>query len=527
MSKSSLRSSIFFSIFVTISSVFTAGAQTASSTGSDFPNIVYILSDDLGYGDVSFCNENSRLQTRNVDQLAREGVLFTDAHTSSAVCTPTRYSILTGRYNWRSTLKSSVLSGYSKALIESERMTVAEVLQAKGYHTAFVGKWHLGWDWHLLGDASNMDDLSSRLEVDFSQPVTNGPKDQGFNYSYGFSGSLDMPPYVYVENNRPTTIPKDTTGSMDYKGFWRKGLVGSDFNHATVLPHLTNKAVHYIDEQSKSKQPFFLYLALPAPHTPILPLTEFMGKSNTNFYGDFVLQVDDVVGQIMSALERNGVRKKTLIIFTSDNGCSPRADFRELAAVGHYPSYIYRGHKADIYEGGHRVPFIVNWPDRISNPFVTNETICTTDFMATAADIVNTALPDDAGEDSYSLLPVLMQEKYHKPLREATVHHSIDGRFAIRQGDWKLILWPGSGGWSVPRTEKELEGLPSLQLYNLDKDPSETQNVVADHPKEVKKLKALLMKYIENGRSTDGKHQKNDGTENWTQLKSINALGKK
>ncbi len=493
-------------------------SPAVKAQSSDLPNIVYILADDLGYGDVSAYNENSRLHTHHIDQLAREGVSFTDAHTSSAVCTPTRYSILTGRYNWRSPLKRSVLSGYSKALIEPERLTVAELLQTKGYHTAFVGKWHLGWDWHFSGNPDSINDLNSNPKVDFSQPVKNGPAEHGFTYSYGFSGSLDMPPYVYVENSQPTTIPKDSTVSMDEKGFWRKGLNGSDFSHVQVLPYLTDKAIQYIDRQAKSKQPFFLYFALPAPHTPILPTTEFMGKSSTNFYGDFVLQVDDVVGQVIAALEKQGIREKTLIIFTSDNGCSPRADFEELAAVGHDPSYVYRGHKADIYEGGHRVPFIVSWSDRVKEAFETDEIICTTDFMATAAEIAGTPLPDHAGEDSYSFLPVLLREDYQQPLREATVHHSIEGRFAIRQGDWKLILWPGSGGWSFPRTPEELQDLPSMQLYNLSKDPSEKKNIVREHPEKVQALKALLRKYVVEGRSTPGPSQKNDGPESWAQL---------
>lgn len=504
-------------VFLAISSTLEA-QRTISTLSNDLPNIVYILADDLGYGDISAYNPESRLATVNVDRLANEGVLFTDAHTSSAVCTPTRYGILTGRYNWRSRLKKHVLSGYSKALIESDRLTVAELLQKKGYHTAFIGKWHLGWDWHLSGQATNLDDLNSRPEVDFSKPVLNGPKDQGFSYSYGFSGSLDMPPYVYVENNQPTSIPRDTTVSVDDKGFWRKGVTGSDFNHTQVLPHLTDKAVRYIDEQANGEQPFFLYFALPAPHTPILPTTGFIGKSNTNFYGDFVLQVDDVVGQVVAALEKNGIRGKTMIIFTSDNGCSPKANFNELASVGHHPSYIYRGHKADIYEGGHRVPFIVSWRDRIKKSFTTNEIICSTDFMASAAEIAGLTLPENAGEDSYSFLPIISQRKYRQPLREATVHHSIDGRFAIRRGDWKLIVWPGSGGWSFPRTQEDLRDLPDMQLFNLAEDPFERENVVQERPEKVKELRSLLIKYIKNGRSTPGELQKNDGEQGWEEL---------
>ncbi len=487
------------------------------------PNIIYILADDLGYGDVSFFNEDSKITTPAIDNLAERGVAFTDAHTSSAVCTPTRYGILTGRYNWRSTLKKSVLGGYSKALIEPERMTVAELLQQNGYHTAFVGKWHLGWDWSLGERDESINSLNTNPPIDFTQPIENGPDTQGFDYSFGFNGSLDMPPYVYVEDSRATSTVIDTTQNADYKGFWRKGPTAEDFNHTLTLDDLTEKAVSYINEQANSPAPFFLYFALPAPHTPILPTTEFLGKSNTNFYGDFVLQVDDVVRRVVEALEQQGVRENTMIIFTSDNGCSPRADFEELATIGHDPSYVFRGHKADIYEGGHRVPFIVNWTGEIDNPVVSDEVICTTDFMATCADILEVSLPDDAAEDSYSLLPILQQENLDSPLREATVHHSIEGRFAIRKNDWKLILWPGSGGWSAPRSGEALQGLEAMQLYNLAEDIAEQENLYNEYPEVVKSLTELLINYIEKGRSTPGEPQSNDGPTVWEQLDWMDA----
>jgi arylsulfatase A len=483
------------------------------------PNIVIILADDMGYGDVSSFNEHAAFKTPHIDRLAGQGVKFTQAYTTSSVCTPTRYGLLTGRYNWRSSLKNGVKWGYSAPLIPGERLTVADMLRENGYHTAFVGKWHLGWDWHFTGEVpDNLDDPNIRPEVDFSRPIKNGPEDLGFHYSYGFSASLDMPPYVYVENSLPTVIPVETTVNYDYKGFWREGLTGSDFSHVEVLPHLTDQSVQYINRQADSGQPFFLYFALPAPHTPILPLTEFMGKSNTNLYGDFVLQVDDVVGRITEALEQNDILDETMIIFTADNGASPRSDYPELALAGHDPSYIFRGHKADIYEGGLRVPFLVSWPDGITGTFDSNETISTVDFIATFTDIVGTSLPNNAGEDSYSFLPVLMQEDYDTPIREATVLHSIEGRFAIIKDEWKLILWPGSGGWSSPGTEEELQGLPLFQLYNLEKDPSEKFNLVYLYPEKVKELKSLLEKYIDEGRSTPGVSQQNDGPARWPQL---------
>ncbi len=485
------------------------------------PNIIYILADDMGYGDVSCYNENSKIKTPYLDQLASQGIRFTDAHTSSAVCTPTRYGILTGRYNWRSELKKGVLSGYSKALIEPDRMTVGDLLLENNYQTAFIGKWHLGWDWHVVGpDNWQSGPLGPGVEpeVDFSKPIKNGPNDRGFSYSYGFSGSLDMAPYVYVENGLATAIPVDTTVCAEDKGFWRKGLTAPDFRHVDVLPHITDKSVQYIKERAQKNEPFFLYFALPAPHTPILPTTEFLGMSNTNFYGDFVMQVDDVVGKIMAAVENNNIAGNTIIIFTTDNGCSPKANFEELKRVGHNPSYIFRGHKADIYEGGHRVPFILSWPDKGEGDRKSDEIICTTDLMATVADILGFSIPDDAAEDSFSFLPVITGENYKSPIREATVHHSIDGRFAIRQGDWKLILWPGSGGWTFPRNNEISEDMPGFQLFDLKNDPSEENNLITENPGKANELKELLAKYIEQGRSTPGEKQQNEGMDNWPQI---------
>lgn len=511
---------VIFFLLVIIFGINCKPAKKTLNVKPTHPNIIYMLADDQGYGDVSCYNENSKIKTPHIDKLASEGILFTDAHTSSAVCTPTRYGILTGRYNWRSELKKSVLSGYSKALIKAGRLKVGKLLQQNDYHTAFIGKWHLGWDWHVTGPTgwqSGSLGSGTEPEVDFSKPVRNGPDDRGFSYSYGFCGSLDMPPYVYVENGIPTSIPSDTTVCVDDKGFWRQGLTGSDFTHADVLPHMTEKSVQYINERAQISQPFFLYFALSAPHTPILPTTAFLGKSNTNFYGDFVLQVDNVVGKITEAVEKNGIRKNTIIIFTFDNGCSPKANFAELEKADHHSNYIFRGHKADIYEGGHRVPFIVSYPPVFKGGRISGEVICTTDLMATVADLLDYALPENAAEDSYSFLPVLTGENYKSPLREATVHHSIDGRFALCQGDWKLVLWPGSGGWSYPRTKEEMEGLPAFQLFNLKKDPSEKNSRVNNYPEKVKELKELLASYINRGRSTSGIPQKNDGVDSWSE----------
>ena len=469
----------------------------------------------MGYGDLSCLNESSKIRTSHLDKMAQAGMVFEDAHATSAVCTPSRYSILTGRYNWRSRLKSGVLGGYSTHLIEPGRMTVPSFLKTYGYHTAMIGKWHLGWDWATIdGNPASADGEN----VDFTGPVANGPDACGFDYYFGHCGSLDMPPYVYVEDGKATAQPDRVTEDTGKFTWWRKGPTASDFQHEDVLPNFTQRSVRYIEERAASDEPFFLYFPLPAPHTPILPTSEFRGKSGTNAYGDFCLQVDDVVGCIVDALNRSGVIDNTILIFTSDNGCSPQADLDELAGLGHHPSYVFRGHKADIYEGGHRVPLIVQWPEEIHAGLISAETVCLSDLLATCADILSTDLPDDAGEDSVSNLPVWRGKFLDNSLREATIHHSIDGSFSIRRDKWKLEMCAGSGGWSHPRPGEESEGLPPVQLYNLDADIGEKLNIYDKHPDVVKELKALLTQYVVNGRSTSGEKQGNTGPVEWEQL---------
>lgn len=493
------------------------GLGAALSLNAAKPNVVFILADDLGYGDLSCMNADGKIQTPHLDRIASTGMLFTDAHSGSAVCTPTRYGVITGRYSWRSRLKRGVLGGSSDHLINTERYTVADLMTGQGYHTAMIGKWHLGWDFQFKEGAASDGIVGvgkkAKRRIDYSKRVKNGPDASGFDYYYGHCGSLDMDPYVYVENGKITAAPNRITVNKDYKGFWREGPTGADFEHLQVTPNFVNRAVDYIDERSQTGEPFFLYLPLPSPHTPILPLKEFQGKSGTNGYGDFVQQVDWHVGQVMEALKRNGIADNTLLIFTSDNGCSPRAVFEELDAVGHKPGAIYRGHKADIYEAGHRVPFVVHWPEGIRKSGKSDATICLTDLFATVADITGAETPVNAAEDSVSFLAALKGKPGQ--VREATVHHSINGSFAIRKGNWKLALCPGSGGWSYPRPSdmKNLD-LPPLQLFNLKTDPSETNNVYQSNPDKTRELYALLENYVENGRSTPGPNQQNEGATN-------------
>lgn len=512
-------------LLILTSSCGTLSQKEGTKEKSPYPNIIYILADDLGYGDVQSFNPEGKIPTPNIDDMASNGVRFTDAHTSSAVCTPTRYGILTGRYNWRTTLKSFVLSGYSESLIKPERKTVADILQQQGYSTAFVGKWHLGWDWDISSDKEemNINSLDALPEVNFNTPVKNGPLTHGFDYSFGFCGSLDMPPYVYIENDVATMNPTRTTVCVDNKGFWREGPTSEDFNHASILQDLTDKAIACIEQNASGNSPFFLYFALPAPHTPILPSSDFIGKSNTNLYGDFVMQVDDVLGQIRKTIKDQDISENTILVFTSDNGCSPRANYEELASIGHDPSYVFRGTKADIYEGGHRVPFIVEWPKGALKDTLIDKTICTTDFFATCAELTNYKISDTEGEDSYSMLPLIKGDS-DKEIREYIVHHSLNGSFAIRKGDWKLCFCPGSGGWSDPKPktirDESLE-LPAMQLYNLKDDIAETKNLLYEYPEITGELKKALAKIILDGRSTKGKTQENEGMTNWNQIEII------
>ena len=485
----------------------------ASDVNIKRPNIIYILADDLGIGDVQAFNPVGKITTPNIDQLAAEGMRFTDAHSGSAVCTPTRYGVLTGRYAWRTRLQSGVCWGYSLPLIAEGRLTVASMLQRQGYNTACVGKWHLGLKWalHDPQQVPSDDPQHPWDNIDFAKPISVGPNQVGFDYFFGISASLDMHPHVYIENARVTDVPNKIIPRSDGKKFWRAGPVGDDFKHVDVLDQLTERAVEFINRQNGDR-PFFLYFPLTAPHKPIIPTSKFENRSGLNEWGDFVMQVDWTVGQVIQAVDAQGLAANTLFIVTSDNGATPGADFALLGNKGHDPSHHFRGHKADIFEGGHRVAFVARWPAVIESGTTSDETICHTDLLATAADITGFELPADAGEDSVSLLP-LMNQTAKSAVREATVHHSVNGSFAIRQGKWKLCFCPGSGGWSDPRPPRaRRDALPGVQLFDLATDIAETSNLQDRHPDVVQRLGSLLQRYVERGRSTPGDRQQNDRT---------------
>ena len=474
---------------LSIAALACLGARAASAA---HPNIVFVLADDLGAGDLGCYNRDSKVPTPNMDKLAGEGVRFTDAHSPSSVCTPTRYGVLTGRYCWRTRLKSGVLWGDGTLLIDPARLTVGKLLQKSGYTTGAVGKWHLGF--------------GAGKKADYSKPLTPGANDVGFDYFFGIPSSLDIPPYLYVRNNLPVKpLSTKVAGSKHRRqkggGFWRAGQVSEDFKHIEVLPRIASEAVKFIERSSgnPATQPFFLYFPLPAPHTPWLPVKEFRGRSKAGHYGDFVAQVDHVIGQVAAALEKSGQAKNTLLIVTSDNGSHwPVSDVKKFK---HAANGNTRGQKADIWDGGHRVPFLARWPGRIKPGTSNDETICLSDLMATAAAIVGEKLPPNAGEDSYNILPALLGETLERPIREATVHHSVSGMFALRQGSWKLIVGRGSGGFTAPRKIKPKPGEPAGQLYNLAADPREEKNLYQEKPEVVTRLRKLLNKYRKEGRS--------------------------
>ncbi|HEY5510987.1 MAG TPA: arylsulfatase [Prolixibacteraceae bacterium] len=494
---------------------FSRVPQTPKSE-QKLPNIVYILTDDLGYGDITVNNPEAKTNTPNIDRLAKQGIRFTDAHSTSAVCTPTRYGILTGRYSWRTVMKSGVLNGYSLPLIDRDRTTVASLLKKNGYTTGVVGKWHLGLGWvkknaeakePILKPADENAAIIETIDpatLNFSRPPYDGPTNHGFDYSYILPASLDMPPYCYLENDRLTSPLTDATNGNDpangtTSAFWRKGLMAQGFVFDQVTPTFTQKAISFITKQSTSGKPFFLYLPFPSPHTPWLPLKEFQGSSKAGEYGDFVNMVDAQVGKVLKALNDLGLDNNTIVFFASDNGPFWRPNFIEK--FNHKAAYIYRGMKADAFEGGHRIPFIVRWPGKIKAGSQCAETINLTNLLATCSGIVGNKLLDNEGEDSFSILPLLLgkEKDYVRP--EALIQHSSRGLFVVRQGDWKLILGLGSGGFSKPETIQPKEGEAPGQLFNLKDDPSETKNLYLQFPGKVEALSKILKKYQESGRS--------------------------
>lgn len=452
------------------------------------PNIIFIMADDIGYGDISCYNQDSKISTPNIDQLAQDGMRFTDAHSVAALSSPSRYGLLTGRYSFRSRLKSGVLGKNADPLIEANRLTVGKLLQQNGYNTACFGKWHLGVTWTRDNDGN----------IDLSKQIKNGPITRGFDYYFGINMNNSA---FFIENDMAIEVPSVPKPPEMYGN---EELICDGWKYENLLPTLSNKVIEYIknpDEQYRnSDKPFFIYYAANTVHTPIAPVDEFKGSSKAHLYGDFIQQFDWEIGRILEALEEENIAENTLIIFTSDNGpmhwdgTNMQGPLNSIFKYDHNPSYIFRGKKSDIHEAGHRIPFIVRWPAQTPKNTVSDELISHVDFMATCAAIIGENLPAGAGEDSHNFSPVFKGEKLEKPVRNYLINISGGGKLALRMGNWKFIEAGGSGGFTAPKSDAEAEalGLPPIQLYNLEDDIGETINLQDKYPEKLAEMRAIL-----------------------------------
>ena len=482
------------------------------------PNVVIVLADDLGYGDVQ-CNnpDRGKIPTPHIDRLAAQGMRFTDGHSSSGVCSPSRYTLLTGRYHWRTRLQSGIVGVFGAPLIAPHRLTIAGLAKQHGYRTAAVGKWHLGWEWPIPPNAVNLfhgreiaaaktpseAHLAAWKEV-FSRSIANGPTTRGFDSYFG-TDVPNWPPYCFIENDRTVGVPSCLLPRQLLTGRMASlpGPALPDWKLEPILPTLGGRAAAFITESARRPEPFLLYLPLTAPHTPLAVTDEWKGKSRLGvIYADFVVETDAIIGRVLRAIDESGAADNTLVVFTSDNGCASYIGVPEMEKVGHYPSGPLRGYKTSVWEGGHRVPFLVRWPGVVKPGAVCRQLVLHADLMATLAEILGVALPPNAGEDSFSFLPLLKGGV--QPTRTAAVNQSASGIHAVRQGPWKLIFGAEGG-----------PGHPRLQLYNLDDDLGETTNLCAKRPDKVAELTALMKKLIDNGRSTTGPPQPNDEPVRW------------
>ncbi|WP_209331860.1 sulfatase-like hydrolase/transferase [Lunatimonas salinarum] len=502
--------------------VFLLGLLGSCDTGPEQtelplrPHVVFIFADDMGYGDIRALNAASKIPTPNLDRMVKEGMHFTNAHASASVCTPSRYGLLTGRYAFRSEAAAFGIGGFAGPVVEEGRETLPKLLKRAGYHTGIVGKWHLGLGWQTKdGAPARLDPASGRSNVDYALPVTQGPRDVGFDYSYIHPASLDIPPYVFIRNHQvvnPDVVltssvyplrQADTEYAWDKKHsddnaiywqkgvWWREGEMSADFRvadcHATIL----GEGLSYIQQHVAKgvADPFFLYLPLTGPHTPWLPSPENQGKSGAGVYGDFVLDIDQLVGRIIEELDRQGIADQTLLLFSSDNGAYwPDS---EIALFGHDPNAGRRGQKGDVWDGGHRTPLIARWPGTIGPGTHSDALVSLTDVVATLAAMTQTALGEGQAEDSQSFWGVL-RDHSAGGLRTEMVHHSSRSLYALRSGGWKYVEGLGSGGFTDPGIVRPGEGDPAGQLYDEAKDPAERDNLYAHYPEVVKELSAKL-----------------------------------
>ncbi|MFC2098678.1 arylsulfatase [Bacteroidota bacterium] len=506
MKRSVLMPLLTIAAVVVITFVFLKDNKKKQSTETAYPNIIFIMADDMGYGDIGALNEDSKIPTPNMDRIAAEGMYFSDAHSYSGVCTPTRYGVVTGRYAFRTRLASGVLGGHDVSLIEPGRETVASLLGRAGYRSACVGKWHLGLDFKKknpskrLYEGTGFGNTTSTANVDYTARVDGGPCDHGFDYSYIIPASLDMQPYIYISNKWVVNTDLEHIEGIDpwhRHTWWRHGDAETGFDFYDVLPRLTRRALGFIHEQviKYPEQPFFLYFPLTAPHIPHMPLAEFEAVSATGPYGDFVAQVDYHIGELLELVDSLRIRENTIFIVTSDNGSRWTPEYIE--EFGHKSNYHFRGMKSDVWEGGHRVPFLVRWPGIVDQGSRSDRIVCLTDLLATCAELTGQELSWNSGEDSFSFLSALTGESSSWEKRSSMINQSLSRVFSIRQDNWKLIMDMSSGGWS----SAEITEGPPMQLYNLTEDVSEQNNLYTEMPEKAADLEAMYSMFRREGRS--------------------------
>ncbi len=478
------------------------GGCSGTETETTFPNILIIYTDDMGYGDVNIQNPDSKIPTPYLDQLAIEGIRFTDAHSSSGVCSPSRFALLTGTYHWRR--QHAIVGAFGQPFFNESDITLPQVLKENGYATACIGKWHLGWEWEFINEPGNVVMVN---DIDWSKPIAGGPLDRGFDYYFG-DGTINFPPYAWVENDRILVAPTemmypDNIGYETKEGKWefRPGPRQAGWNPYEVLPTLTEKGVEWIHQQDSNK-PFFLYFSFPSPHAPIIPNDEFDGTSEAGAYGDFLVQTDWVCGQLFRALKNKGLYENTIIIFSSDNGPEQYA-FKRAINYDHFSMGDLRGLKRDIWEGGHRVPMFMTWPGHIEPATVSDKLISQIDIMATLLAAAGITLPEGAAPDSYNFLPTLLGETYDFPEREVLIHNTTSTKWAVRKDEW-LYINASSGEHNVtPEFFKELRGYTNFDteglLFNLKDDIEQRVNLYDVFPEKAKEMDRLIYINKERG----------------------------
>ena len=483
------------------------GCQRVS--GKTLPNIVIIYADDMGYGDLNIQNPDSKIPTPNLDQLTREGVRFTNAHSSSGVCTPSRYALLTGRYHWRKF--HSIVRSFEGSVFSEDRLTLPGMLRTKGYRTACIGKWHLGWNWDAIrlkkAKTEGKYKVYSPDAFDWSKPIPDGPLAHGFGYYLG-DDVPNFPPYTWIENEHVLVAPSvpyvPNPIPSEGKAEGRPGPMAKGWRQDQVMPRLTEKVVEWIGQQKGHDKPFFLYFPWTSPHAPIVPTKEFQGKTKAGGYGDFMFQSDWTAGQVLKALDENGFRENTIVIFTSDNGPEKYA-YDRIHNFQHRSMGPLRGLKRDIWEGGHRIPFVIRWPGMVKKGQASDALISQIDIMATIAEIVGYGLPADSAEDSHNFLPLLHGKSKYDGMREAHIHNTRKDHYAIRKGEWVLINAKSGGVTKVPEWFNEENGyelnLHNEALYNLHEDIAQRKNLAAEYPERVTELRALLQQIRKQGHS--------------------------